>query len=490
MASIASLGIGSGLDVNSIVTKLVDLEKQPLTSLKAKAAVITAQVSTYGDIKSQIASVSDAALNLGSPSFWKKMTATSSNSAAVSATVTGISSPQSSYSVEVQQLARAQNNSSQAFVANASVGTGSLSIQVGTWSSGFGGFTPGATSAVTINIGAGEDSLSSIATKINDANAGVTASIVKDSSGERLSIRSKATGEAAGFRIQTADSDLIHNDNNGLSRLAFDPQSGSFGMATTIATAQQARDAKATLNGVPVTSTTNTFSELIPGVQLTVNQVTTMPLDVNVTSDTTTIKKAITDFVAAYNKLNTTLTNATKYDASTKKGAILQGDSATIGLQNALRSLVGSTTTGAAYSRLSDIGITVQRDGSLMVGDVVNGTSLSSGKLDAALQNISGLRDFFTVDNKDQAINGFGLKLKKFTIGMLASDGALKGKTDSLESMSKTNQKEQDKVNTHASLVQARLTAQYSALDGKMASMNALSSYVSQQVTTWNKNTA
>lgn len=489
MAAIASLGIGSGLDVNSIVTKLVDLEKSPLTSLKAKSAVITAQVSTYGDIKSQIASLSDAALNLGSPTFWKKMTASSSNAAAVAATVTGISSPQASYSVEVQQLARAQNTSSQAFTTGAAVGTGSLTIQLGTWSSGFAGFTPGTAPAVTVNIGVGEDSLSSIATKINDANVGVTASIVKDSSGERLSIRSKSTGDAAGFRIQATDTDTINNDNNGLSRLAFDPQTGSFGMATTITTAQQARNANATLNGVPVTSTSNTFGELIPGVQLTVGQVTTAPVDLNVSTDTTTIKKAITDFVAAYNTLNTTLIGATKYDATTKKGSILQGDAATLGLQKALRSLVGSTTTGAAYSRLSDIGITLQRDGSLMVGDVVNGQSLGAGKLDAALQNISGLKDFFVVDNKNQSTNGFGLKLKNFTIGLLASDGSLKGKTDSLASMAKRNQADQDKVNKHASLVQERLVRQYSALDGKMASMNALSSYVSQQVTTWNKNT-
>ncbi len=479
MASISSIGIGSGLDANAIVTKLVDLEKQPLTGLKTKASVLNAQMSAYGTIKSQISALADAAFSLSSPSFWNPLTVSSSNSAAVSASITGVPS-QASYSMEVQQLARAQSAASASFTSGATLGTGTLTLQLGTWSAGFAGFTPGAASAMTVTIGAGEDNLVSIATKINDAAVGVTATIVKDSSGERLSIRSNTTGEASGFRIQVADNDTVNDDNAGLSRLAFDPQTGAFGMATTITTAQQARNANATLNGVPVTSGTNKFSDLIPGLSLTVGQVTTAPVEVSTSQDVTAIKKTITDFVTAYNTLNKTLSDATKYDTSTKKGSLLQGDAATVGLQNALRTLVGSSTTGAAYARLSDLGITLQRDGSLQ----------SSAKLDTALQNVAAVKKFFTIDNSNVATNGFGLKLKAFTNGLLSISGTVANKTKALQSGLDSNAKEQTKVNDRASSVESRLKAQYSALDGKMGSLNALSSYVTQQVTLWNKNTA
>lgn len=477
MATISSVGIGSGLDVNTIVTKLVDLEKQPLTALKTKASTLNAQLSAYGTIKSQIASLSDAALSIGTSALWNPQSVTSSN-AAVVASSTGVPT-QASYNIEVQQLARSQTAASAAVVTGSSIGTGTLTLQLGTWSSNFGAFTPGSAAAVSITIGTGEDTLAQIASKINDANAGVTATILRDASGDRLSLRSKDSGEAAGFRLQVTDSDTVNNDNAGLSRLAFDPASGAFGMATTIATAQQARDANATFNGVPVTSKTNTFADLVPGLSLTVAQVTTAPVEVKVSQDTAAIKKMITGFVDAYNTLNKTLTDATKFDTSSNAGSLLQGDSATVGLQNALRSLVGSTTSGALYSRLSDIGISVQRDGSLAVG----------AKLDTALQDVASVKKFFTVDNQNPSTNGFGLKLKTFTQGLLATGGAVYNKSAALQKSIDLNDKAQQKVSEHASLVETRLRAQYSALDGKMASLNALSSYVSQQVTTWNKNT-
>ena len=479
MATISSIGIGSGLDVNSIITKLVDVEKQPLTALKTKATNFTAQLSAYGTIKSQISALNDAALTLGTSALWNPLSVTSSNSAAVTATATGVPA-QGSYSLEVQQLARVQSAASDSLPSGTTLGTGTLTIQLGTWSTNFGAFTPGAASAVSITVGAGQDSLASIATKINDAGAGVTATVLHDSSGDRLSLRSTNSGEAAGFRVQVTDADTINNDNAGLSRLAFDPASGAFGMATTISTAQQARDAKATLNGVPVTSSTNTFSGLVPGLSVQVGQLTTAPVTVTVSQDLAAIKKSITTFVDAYNALNSTLTDDTKYDAANKTSAILQGDSTTVGLQNALRSLIGSSTSGSVFSRLSDIGVSVQQDGSLSTGS----------KLDTALQDVASLKKFFTVDNSNVATNGFGLKLKAFTQGLLSVGGTVSSKSTAIQKDIDRNTTEQQKVTDRATTIEANLRKQYSALDAKMGSLTALSNYVSQQVTLWNKNTA
>lgn len=476
--TISSVGIGSGLDANSIITKLTDIEKQPLTALKAKATKITAQLSAYGNIKSQVAALGDTALTLGTGAMWNPINVSSTNSAAVTGLANGVPAP-GSFSVEVQQLARAQTAASEVVAAGTSLGTGSLTIQLGSWNSGFGAFTPGSAAPVTVNIGAGEDSLASIARKINDANAGVSATIITDTSGQRLSIKSTTTGAATGFRIQASDDDGNATDNAGLSRLAFDPAGGSYGMATTLSSARTGQDAMATLNGVVVTSSTNTFTGLVPGLNLQVNQATTAPVEIKVAQDTAALKKTINSFVDAFNALNKTLTDLTSYDAANKTASLLQGDSSTVNLQYGLRRLVTSTTTGADYSRLADLGITLQRDGSLAV---------DGAKLDAALQaNPSGVKKLFTLDNANPATDGFGVKLKAFTRGLLSMDGALSAKSQSLQKNLDRNASDQQKVNDHVTAVQAALQKQYSALDAKMGSMTALNQYVSQQITLWNK---
>lgn len=485
MATISSVGIGSGLDVNSIITKLVDLEKQPITTLKTKATALSAQLSAYGTIKSQVSALNDAALSLGTSALWNPISVTSSNTSAVTASATGVPS-QGSYSIEVQQLSRGQSVASSAVASGASLGTGTLSIQLGKWSSGFGAFTPGAAAAVSVTIGAGQDSLASIASKINDSGAGVTATIITDNAGQRLSLRSNTTGELSGFRMQVTDADTTNNDNAGLSRLAFDPATNDpltslpSGMATTTASSVQARDAQATLNGVAVTSSTNTFASLVPGLSLQVGQVTTAPVTVGIAQDTASIKKTITSFVDAYNALNTTLTDATTYDSTNKVGSLLQGDSTTVGLQNALRNLVGSITTGGTFSRLSDIGITVQRDGSLLAGT----------KLDTALQNMPAVKSFFTSSGGTATTNGLGLKLKTFTQALLATGGTIGAKSTAIQTTLNRNSTEQQKVTDRAATVETRLRKQYSALDSQMASLTALNNYVTQQVTLWNKSTA
>ncbi len=481
MASISSVGLGSGLDVNSIISKLVDVEKQPLRTLTTKASLYTAQLTAYGTIKSQMATLSNAALSLGTAALWNPQTVTSSNSAAVAATATGVPA-QTSYSVAVQQLATGQSVASDAFPSATSMGTGTLTLQLGTWSTGATAFTPGAAAAVTIPIGTGQDSLTSIASKINDANAGVTATIITDSTGQRLSLRSTATGAASGFRLQVSDADGTNTDNSGLSRLGYDPASGSFGMAsaTTSGAAVQAQDAKATLNGVAVTSGTNTFASLVPGLTFQVGQITTTPVTITVKQDAVAIKKTITDFVAAYNAVNSTLTDDTKYDATNKAGALFQGDSTTVNLQTALRRLVGSGTTGGTFSRLSDLGITIQSDGSLVAG----------AKLDTALQDITSVKQFFTANNGNAVTNGFGLKLKSFTQGLLSTGGTMDSKTAAIQTNIRKNTTAQQVVNDNAATVEARLRKQYTALDSQMASLTALNNYVTQQVTLWNKSSA
>ncbi|MGQ0708854.1 MAG: flagellar filament capping protein FliD [Rhodoferax sp.] len=475
--AITSQGIGSGLDVNSIVSQLVAIEKQPLKQLQTKASSLQTQLSQYGTLKSQASTLGDAAAALAQTSGWNLQKATSSNTTAVTVSLAA-NTTATSLSVEVSQLAQTQSSASAAVAAGTVFSLeGTLSIQMGTWSGSSTalGFTPNATAAVDITVDYG-DTITSIAQKINDANASVSAIVLKDGSNERLVVRSKSTGAAQGFAITASGSaDLSQftiNDSAG----AVDSTNSS--PATGMAMSQVAQDATAKINGTTVTSTSNKLSEVVPGVTLQLATTTTSAVSITIEDDTTTMQSKVQALVDAYNALNTTLASATKYDASSKTGGPLQGDSATVGLQNALRSLMGSSSSGSTYSRLSDVGLERQTDGSLKL----NATRFSS-----ALTNLDNLKKLFTTDNSDSATNGFGLKIRDFARGLVAYDGRVTNKSTALQDAITRNGKEQDRVNERASRVETSLRKQYTALDAQMAQLTGLSSYVSSQVSQWNK---
>ncbi|MFN4120648.1 flagellar filament capping protein FliD [Acidovorax sp.] len=472
--AISSIGIGSGLDVNSIVSQMVALEKRPLTLLQTQASSIQTRLSTYSQIKSLMSTLGDAAAKLTRDGSWNGMSITSSNSEAVSATVTGIASA-TTMGISVQQLARAQSVASSAVPKDTAVGGGTLTIQLGSWlhTTPPPQFTPGTDSPLAVTVGA-TDSLSTIASKINDANGGVTATVMRDATGERLLVRSTKTGEESGFRIQVTEDP----GSPGLSALSFDPQNApGAGMAAN--TVQYGQNSLAKLNGIDISSSTNTFADTIPGLSITVSKVTTDEVNMRVAPDTAAMKKNIQDFVAAYNAVNDLLSTSTSYDAETKVAGILQGDSTAVGLQGALRMLtMGAAGGSGAFQRLADVGIAMERGGKLAVDNT---------KLDTALKDPASLKELFANPATAGAGGGIGVQFKSFTSGLLALDGLMNNKADALNAAVKRNTAEQDKVNDRAALVEKRLRAQYTALDTKMASLTSLSSYISQQVASWNK---
>jgi flagellar hook-associated protein 2 len=490
MATISSAGIGSGLDVKSIVSQLVALEKQPLVNLQTQAATVQSKISAFGQIQAQFAALGDVANRISSASTWSARTVSVSNTAAASVTVTGTADA-TSFSLDVDSLAQQQSLASATLTAGGLVGAGTMTLRLGTWSGSGSSFAPASGSAdVAITVEA-TDTVATLAAKINKSNAGVVATAFNDGTNDRLLLRSKDTGAAAGFRVQVTDADAgADNDGVGLSRFAFDPESGAFGMASAGLPVTYGADAQARINGLAVTSKTNTLTGNIPGVTINLLATTTKdfglgtevknPTTIAVKEDVTVAVKNVNDFVKAYNDLNATLRELTKYDAATKTSSLFQGDSTVLGLQSVLRSMAGSISTGSQYQRLSDVGIERQLDGSL---------SVNTSKLSTAANNGTQLQQLFTTDNSDAAINGFALKFNTLAKGVLATSGTVTTKNKALQGELDRNAKEQTKVNTRASNVEARLTKQYSALDTKMAGLNALSSYVAQQVTTWNKST-
>lgn len=471
--SISSTGIGSGLDVENIVSQLVALQKRPLTQLQTTAASLQTRISVYSQIKSLASTFSDAASKLTTNTTWGAMAAATTG-VAVSASVTGIAAA-TSFSMEVQQLASTQTVASTARTpVDTAVGAGTLTLQLGRWSNTdtSPSFTAGAAAAVDIAVDA-DDTLTDIAKKINDAAMGLTATVLRDASGERLLLRSNKTGEEQGFRVQ-----VVESGGPGLSSLTFDPQnSAGVGMAANAI--QYAKNTQATLNGIAISSTDNVFEGAIAGVRITASEVTTKPVEVVVKTDTAAMRKNLQDFVNAYNAINDLLGAATKYDSETKTAGVLQGDSTAIGLQSMFRNMVISDRGGdGSYRRLSDIGLEMQRGGKLTINDT---------KLNEALKNPEELKKLFAGTTEDP---GLAVKMKNSLTSLLSVDGLMNNKSDALTAAVKRNTADQGRVTARAEMYEKRLRAQYVALDRQMGSLSALSSYVAQQVSQWNKPTS
>ena len=482
MATISSIGIGSGLDVNSIVSGLVALEKAPLKSLAVKATNTQNQISSFGQIQSQISALTDVATRIPDPTTWGGRNAISSNTAAATITVAATANA-TSFRLDVDALAQQQSSASAALTPGTMPGAGTLTLQLGTWSAGGAAFTAGAAASFNVTVAA-TDTMSAIATKINSAGTGVIASVFNDGTNERLLLRSKDTGAAAGFRVQSGDAPL--------AGLVFDPQNKpAIGMAAAGIPVQYGQDAKARINGLAVTSPTNTLTNNIPGMTISLVATTTTgygttgevkaPVSMSISEDVTPAVKNINDFVTAYNTLNSTLAGLTKYDVATKTAGLFQADSSITGLQNILRNMIGSASLGATSQHLSAVGIERQLDGSL---------TINTAKLSIAANNGTTLQQLFTTDNSDPSTNGFALKFRDLGKGLLAIGGSVVNKAAALKKNLADNTAAQTKVTDRATLFETRLRAQYTALDVKMASLNSLNAYVTQQVASWNKSTA
>jgi flagellar hook-associated protein 2 len=593
--AISSTGIGSGLDVSSIITQLVALEKQPLKNLALKATSVEAQVSALGDIKSQFIALTDVSTRLSAASAWTARNASSSNPSAATITATSTAAA-TSFTLDVDALAQKQSVSSAQLASGSLVGAGAMTFRLGTWTgatadagadnttaatkagvaatalstantaaSDLAAYASGVTpvaddysnaynnwvaaidandhltpalvqaeatamaavtaardamapadlnaadaavpSAVakasdastkkgeavaarpTFTAASGSsdvaitvlstDTVATLATKINAANAGVVATTFFDGTGDRLLLTSKDTGKAAGFRVQVSDTgDSVDNDNSGLSRLAYDPQASAYGMGSSGMVAKYGSDARARINGLEVTSKTNTLAGNLPGVTIDLKAVTTSSATMSISEDVTLAVKNVDDFVTAYNVLNKTLSDLTKYDATTKTASLFQADSSILGLQNVLRNMLSSISSGSAYGRLSDIGMERKLDGSI---------SVNTAKLSVAANNGTELLKLFTSNNGNSQTDGFARKFAALGAGLLASGGAVTNKANALDGALTRNAKDQTKVNERAAAVEARLRKTYTALDTKMAGLTALNAYVAQQVATWNK---
>ena len=458
MASISSLGIGSGLKLGDILDSLTAAEKATLTPITKQQSSYTSKLSAYGTMKSALEAFQTANTALGKADLFTATT-TASSSTAFSATTTG-NAIAGKYTIKITQLAQAQTLTSTSTQkdSKAAIATSDsvLTIQQG------GGKKP-----VTIDISAANSSLTGIRDAINNAKAGVSASVINVGNGEyRLSITSNDTGKDNGMTLS------VSGDSALQTFMGFDGTSGGMKESVT------AQNAELTVNNVAIENSSNTISDALEDITLNLNDVTTGNQTLTITQDNTKAQTAIKDWVTAYNALQDTFSSLTKYTAvdpgadaqSTSNGALI-GDTTLRTIQTQLKSALSNTASSSAFKTLAQIGITSDPStGQLEIDDT---------KLTAALKKDSAdVGQLIVGDGKKTGITtNIGSNLTSW----LSSTGIIQAAKDGV---SKTLNKLTKDYNTASDLIDqkvARYKAQFTQLDVLMSSLNNTSSYLTQQ---------
>lgn len=430
--TISSSGVGSGLDVATIVSQLMSAESAPLTALATKEAKFQSQLSAFGTLKGSVSSFQTAMRGLSLSKF-QTLTASSADTAVYTASASS-SAQAGSYSVEVQRLAAAQKVASAAFTnVTDTVGTGTLTFQFGTTVGGV--FTANANKATqVVTIATANSSLSGVRDAINAAKIGVTASILNNGTGNKLVITSNDTGAANSLKITVSDTTDVSNiDNAGLSQLAYDP-AGALNTGKNLTETVTAVNATLVVDGVTgISKASNTVTDVIPGVTLNLlkTSVAATPATLTVARDTASVKTAVADFVKGYNDLNSAISGLTSYNSTTKQAAVLLGDVGAQSIITQARRTLNSALTGigGAYTLLSDVGVSFQKDGTL---------KLDSTKLQTAIDtNFDSIAAIFATQGKPtDSLVSYVTSTDKTTAGsyalsisQLATNGTLSGVT-------------------------------------------------------------
>ena len=447
MASISSLGVGSNIDLQSMLTKLMAAESVPLTTIGTKITGINNKVSVYGTVQSKLDALRTAAQTLQFPYKLSAVKATSSNTSTGTATATS-SAPLGQYALEVTQLATAQKNVSSAYTSGSTFSAGTLTFTVA---------GDALTHDITVDSG---DTLSQIGAKINAANLGITASVIAGTAGDRLVLTGKNSGAANTFSFTST----------GVTATP----SGATLETKDSALSVDAKNALMTVDGIEVSSSTNTFSSAISGLSFTALAKGTTT--VNVATDSDKIVSAVQSFVDAYNAVVSYLKTNSTYDATTKKGQALSGDSTVssiLSALNATRTAMPSELSSATLKSLNDLGVSINSSGQM---------TLDTSKLSTAIST--------SASAVNTTINAFGRTFNESVNSLLSSTGAVSTRVNSLNNLLKRTTENQTALAARIANIEKRYRAQFSTLDTLVNSLTTTSTYLTQQFTVLNKSSS
>ncbi|MFT4190783.1 MAG: flagellar filament capping protein FliD [Comamonas sp.] len=448
----SSLGVGSGLDLTTLLEGLREASEAKLTLLANKQTQQESRLSAYSSIKSAVESLQTAAKALQVDGLFQSTTATTT-STAFTATSTSDAAA-GSYSIAVSQLAQAH-----------SLYTSSSTITDSATEIGSGGtitFTLGNGDTKTLEL-EGDVTLESLAAAINvDSDLGVNATLVNTGSSVRLMLTASDTGtDAAIASISVAD-------NSELEALIgySETDSANFTVGT------EAQNALLTINGLEIESQSNTIEDAVDGITLTLAETTTSAATLTIASDTSSIATAIQTFVTAYNNVQSVIKQATAFDVEEETQAALTGDYTARSIANAYRQALQVTGTGSVLQSLADLGITTETSGDNQGLLTIDSTALT----EALEDNPDDVAALFEGDS------GIAANVANLSTQQLASDGLFANLEDSIDSAIERLEKQQESMSARIDAEMAVYQARFVALDAYVAEMSSLSSYLTTQL--------
>ena len=460
--SISFTGIGSGLQVNEIVTALVNAEKAPYQARVTKQqAQYTTDISAVGAMKSALEDIAKSLEALGDIDEYQKRSISGSDDfVSVSSEKTA---QLNTYSVKVNELAQNHKLLSDGFVADTPVGEGKLTLSSDT-------------NSFEINV-SDTATLEEVRDAINDSedNTSINATIVTDDAGQRLVLSSKSSGAENEIKVVVDDIDGTDTDTNGLSKLAFDSDATSPTFATNMTETTAATDASITIDGtVVVSSSTNEFKDVIDGITINVKKKHGTDDDLSelkVTENNKNVEAGISSFIE---KFNAYIDLSKQLGSSSDEGAgPMAGDSLLRGTVSQLRNLVTKefSTGNGETNFLANLGVRTERDGKL---------SLDKGQLHEAIDaDPNAVQTFFLGENGD---DGFVANLTSVTEVYTESDGIMQTRIDGRESQLDRLEKEVESFNLKMSSYEARLLDQYNSMDLLVSGLNSTGAYLQQQL--------
>lgn len=447
MPAITSAGLGSGLDIEGLVSKLVAAEGQPVSlRLNRKEVELQADLSAFGSLKGALSAFQTSVQSLKDLSSFQARIATSSNSDlfTVSANSSAVAG---SFSIKVDQLAQSAKMRSADFSSETAVlGAGTLAISLGA-------------NSFTISV-AGDTTLAGVRDAINQAsdNPGIKATIIKVDSGSQLVLTSDKVGAANTISVGATDTDVL--DGNDLTRLA----------TASLTSIQTASDAVIYIDGQKVTKASNSFSDVISGVTITLKKADPLKTEtLSIELDKESAKSKVNDFIKAYNALANTMSSLSSYDAKTKKGGPLLGDATLRGVQNQIRQALSNSVQGVAgFSTLAEIGIKTNKRGAL--------------ELDPSKFNSVIAANFDAVSQLFASNNGLAKRFDGVLKNYLSFDGSLSARVDGVNKQIDDIADQRQKLSTRLAGIESRYRKQFTAMDALLGQLQATGSYLTQQL--------
>jgi flagellar hook-associated protein 2 len=468
MATISNLGVGMA-GLSDLYDKLQAAEETKLTAIAKQKTTYDAQITGYGKLQSSLTNLQTAAAKLANNDTWNSTSVTSTNTAFAATTSTNANVGE--FTINVSKIAKGQ-------VLTTAPGT------IDSNTKQLGGTTADNTRTITITqagadskpmtvkLADGDTSLNGIAKAINAANGGVTASVVKADTGDyRLMLSSKTTGTDSNMTVSVTGDDTL---NDVIGSAALNEQVKS-------------QNAVVNVNGIDIIRQSNVITDAMPGVTLTLKAQSTADETLSVTRSTADNKKAITDWVAAYNSLQSTIASLTKYEppatgatAQNSSNGVLMGDSTIRGVQSDLRSLLTNVQSGS-YAIMAQLGIT--QDPIKAADGAVGNLKIDDKKLTQMLaDDPSGVQAYFVGDGKK---TGFATQLNNKLTDMLSTsvgkEGVIQNAKDGINATLKTIGKRYEAMELSIDATMARYKKQFSDLDALVTKFNGTASYLTQQ---------